>query len=147
MGCPALLQGIFLTQGLNPHLFHLLHWQSGSLPLAPPGNSFAKLVFKDICPMLLDKPSLPETSVTTISLLSRAVQLLSCVRLFVTLWTAAHQASLSITNSQSLLKLVSIELVMPSNHLILCRPLVLLSIWSLFILLGLFFPSFLSVAI
>ena len=97
--------------------------------------------------MLLDKPSLPETSVTTISLLSRAVQLLSCVRLFVTLWTAAHQASLSITNSQSLLKLVSIELVMPSNHLILCRPLVLLSIWSLFILLGLFFPSFLSVAI
>ena len=97
--------------------------------------------------MLLDKPSLPETSVTTISLLSRAVQLLSCVRLFVTLWTAAHQASLSITSSQSLLRLVSIELVMPSNHLILCRPLVLLSIWSLFILLGLFFPSFLSVAI
>ena len=41
-------------------------------------------------------------------------------------WTAAHQASLSITNSQSLLKLMSIELVMPSNHLILCRPLLLL---------------------
>ena len=40
-------------------------------------------------------------------------------------WTAAHQASLSITNSQSLLKLMSIELVMPSNHLILCRPLLL----------------------
>ena len=40
-----------------------------------------------------------------------------------TLWTAAHQASLSITNSQSLLKLMSIESVMPSNHLILCRPL------------------------
>ena len=43
-----------------------------------------------------------------------------------TLWTAAHQASLSITNSQSLLKLMSIELVMPFNHLILCRPLLLL---------------------
>ena len=42
-------------------------------------------------------------------------------------WTAAHQASLSITNSRSLLKLMSIELVMPSNHLILCRPLLLLS--------------------
>ena len=55
-----------------------------------------------------------------------AVQLLSCVRLFVTPWTAAHQASLSITNSRSLLKLMSIELVMPSNHLILCHPLLLL---------------------
>ena len=147
MGCPALLQGIFLTQGLNPHLFRLLRWQSGSLPLAPPGNSFAKLVLKDIYPMLLGNPSLPETSVTTVSLLSRAVQSLSCVPLFVTLWTAAHQASLSITNSQSLLKLMSIELVMSSNHLILCRPLLLLSRWSLFILLGLFFPSFLSIAI
>ena len=55
-----------------------------------------------------------------------SVQWLSRVGLFVTLWTAACQASLSITNSQSLLKLMSIELVMPSNHLILCRPLLLL---------------------
>ena len=55
-----------------------------------------------------------------------SVQLLSCVRLFATPWTAAHQASLSITNSQSLLKLMSIESVMPSNHLILCCPLLLL---------------------
>ena len=54
-----------------------------------------------------------------------SVQLLSCVRLFVTPWTAAHQASLSITNSQRLLKLMSIMLVMPSNHLILCSPLLL----------------------
>ena len=53
-------------------------------------------------------------------------QSLSRVRFFVTPWTAAHQASLSITNSQSLLKLMSIKLVMPSNHLILCRPLLLL---------------------
>ena len=51
---------------------------------------------------------------------------LSHVRLFATPWTAARQASLSITNSQSLLKLMSIESVMPSNHLILCRPLLLL---------------------
>ena len=49
----------------------------------------------------------------------------SHVRLFVTPWTAAHQASLSITNSQSLLKLMSIESVTPSNHLILCHPLLL----------------------
>ena len=55
-----------------------------------------------------------------------SVQLLSHVRLFVTPWTAAHQASLSITNLQSLLKLMSIKSVMPSNHLILCRPLLLL---------------------
>ena len=51
---------------------------------------------------------------------------LSHVRLFATPWTAACQASLSITNSQSLLKLMSIELVMPSSHLIFCRPLLLL---------------------
>ena len=54
-----------------------------------------------------------------------SVQSLSCVRLFVTPWTAARQASLSITNYQSLPKLMSIEPVMPSNHLILCRPLLL----------------------
>ena len=50
------------------------------------------------------------------------------VQLFVTLWTAAHQASLSITNSRSLLKLTSIESVIPSNHLILCHPLLLPSL-------------------
>ena len=50
---------------------------------------------------------------------------LSHIQFFVTPWTVARQASLSITNSQSLLKLMSIELVMPSNHLILCRPLLL----------------------
>ena len=54
------------------------------------------------------------------------VQLLSCVRLFVTPWKASRQASLSNTNSGSLLKLMSIESVMPSNYLILCRPLLLL---------------------
>ena len=54
-----------------------------------------------------------------------SVQLLNRVRLFVTPWTAAHQASLFITNSQNLLKIMSIELVMPSNHLTLCHPLLL----------------------
>ena len=65
----------------------------------------------DVCPFL----PLPFSS----------VQLLGRVRLFATPWAAALQASLSITNSQSLLKLMSIELVMPSNHLILCHPLLL----------------------
>ena len=55
-----------------------------------------------------------------------SVQLLGCVWLFVTPWTAACQASLSITNSRSLLKLMSIQLEMPSNQLILCHPLLLL---------------------
>ena len=54
-----------------------------------------------------------------------SVQLLSRVRLFATPWTAAHQASLSVTNTWSLLKLMSIESVMPSNHLILWHPLIL----------------------
>ena len=55
-----------------------------------------------------------------------SVQSLSRVQLFATPWTAARQASLSITNSRSLLKLMSIKSVMPPNHLILCRPLLLL---------------------
>ena len=55
-----------------------------------------------------------------------SAQSLSPVQLFATPWTAAHQASLPITNSQSLTKLISIESMMPSNHLILCRPLLLL---------------------
>ena len=56
-----------------------------------------------------------------------SVQSLSCIRLFVTPRTAACQASVSITNSWSSLKLMSIELVMPSNHLILCHPFLLLA--------------------
>ena len=59
-------------------------------------------------------------------MLSSSVQSLSCVQLFATPWTAACQSSLSITNSRSLPKLKFIESVMPSNHLILCRPLLLL---------------------
>ena len=68
----------------------------------------------------LGRPSAHSQSV------SQSVQSLSHVRLFETPWTEAHQASLSITNPQSLLKLMSIESVMPSNHLILCHPLLLL---------------------
>ena len=67
--------------------------------------------------MLLEKIAYIEVS---------SVQSLSCVRLFVTPWIAARQASLSITTSQSSPKPMSIELVMPSSHLILCHPLLLL---------------------
>ena len=71
-----------------------------------------------------DKNSLLGREITSVQFSS--FQSLSHVRLFATLWTSACQASLSITNSWSLLKFMSIESVMPSNHLILCRPLLLL---------------------
>ena len=76
------------------------------------------------CPVLLPSvfPSIRVFSNKS-GLLISSVQSLSHVRLFATPWTAARQASLSITNSQSLLNLMSIESVMPSNHLILCHPL------------------------
>ena len=71
-------------------------------------------------------PSPATTKLLYVSILIRSVQLLSHVHLFATPWTAAGQASLSITRSQTLLKLTSIESVMPSNHLVLHRPLLLL---------------------
>ena len=98
VGCHFLLQGIFPTQGWNHHLF-ISCIDNGVLPLAQPG-----------------KPSVQFSS----------IQLLSRVRLFATPWIAAHQPSLSITNSRSLPNLKSIKSVMPSSHLILCRPLLLL---------------------
>ena len=67
-----------------------------------------------------------EYKLTSAVQFSSVVQSLSRVQLFATPWTATHQASLSITNSQSPPKPMSIESVMPSNHLILCRPLLLL---------------------
>ena len=93
MGCHALLQGTSLTQGWNPCLI--------SPVLA--GGSFITSATWEATSHLV-----PHFS---------SVQLLSRVRLFVTPWTAARQASLSITNSQSLPKLMSIESVMPFNHL------------------------------
>ena len=93
VGSCSLLPAIFPTQRSNTGLPY-------SLLAKPPG-----------------KPK--NTGVGSVSL----VQLLSRVRLFATPWIAARQASLSITNSRSLPKLTSIESVMPSNHLILCRPL------------------------
>ena len=99
-------------------------WDSSGVPLFPMGNRI--LYYQRF---LYDLPSqgFGAALVTFVSAswLS-SVQWLSCVRLFGTPWTAACQASLSITNSQSLLKLMSIESVMPSNHLILCQPLFLL---------------------
>ena len=68
---------------------------------------------------------IPKNHTTYLTKVFSSVHLLSCVQLFAIPWTAGHQASLFITNSQSLLKLMSIESVMPSNHFILCHPLLL----------------------
>ena len=89
------------------------------------GVSLVKCHSDQVIPLL--KPSFDKESMLypyngTFS----SVQSLSCVRLFATPWITARQASLSITNSQSSFRLTSIESVMPSSHLILCRPLFLL---------------------
>ena len=86
-----------------------------------------------VTPRWMDTPSVYSGNVATTWNLSFAtfecsVQSLSHVRLFATPWISAGQASLSINNSQSSLRLTSIESVMPSSHLILCRPLLLLPI-------------------
>ena len=94
------------------------------LPFPPPGN----LIDPGIKPEFSVSPALEGGYFTTETLLVVS-QLLSPARLFATPWTAALQASLSFTISQILLKLMSIELVMPSNHLVLCHPLLQPSIF------------------
>jgi len=119
--------------------FSLVFWQCLGTVMAPPGVSFHLLIqdqglvlsailvplilmglcwamsfFQKLCPA-----PFPPITVSSVQLLSR-------VWLFATPWTTAHQVSLCVTNSQSLLKLMSIESVMPFNHLILCHPLLLL---------------------
>ena len=78
------------------------------------------------CHFLLQGILLTRNRTCVSCIVSHSIQSLSRDRLFVTPWIAARQASLSITNSQSSSKLMSIESVMPSSHLILCRPLLLL---------------------
>ena len=97
VGCCAFLQGIFPTQESNQGLLH--------------------------CRRILYQLSYQGSPTYSFS----SLQSLSHIRLFAAPWTAAHQASLFITNSRSSLKLTSTELVMSSNHLILCRPLLLLT--------------------
>ena len=76
--------------------------------------------------MLNERSQTKKSRYCMIPLTFSSVQLFTCVRLFATPWIATHQASLSITNSRSLPKLMSIKSVMPSSHLFLCRPLLLL---------------------
>ena len=137
VGSRSLLQGIFPTQGSNPSLLHsrgiLYHLSHQRRPR----------ILEWVAYLFFRRSSHPrnQTGVSCIaggfftswairgallSYNSASVRSLSHAQFFVTPWTAAHQASLSITNSQSLLKFMYNESVMSPNHLILCRPLLLL---------------------
>ena len=139
VGCHFLLWGNFLTQRSNPCLLHcrqilycLSHQGSplvlklhsiwwGSVAICFSHSLFVlALILSHKLQCFLSKDACIE--VRNFS----SVQSLSCIWPFATTWTAAHQASLSITNSWDSLKLMSIKSVMPSNHLILCHPLLLL---------------------
>ena len=129
-----LLQGIFRTQGLNLCLMCFLHWPLSHLVhyhwatwevLGINQRYVQTCVLKFHIDRLL-LGSFNTDYQESVSHQFSSVQLPSRIWLFVTPWTAARQASLSITNSWSWLKLMSAESVMPSNHLILCRPLLLL---------------------
>ena len=110
--CNPVLLTIVITFNIMATCIHLIH---GSLHPLITFTHFSQQPWKQ-----------PIYSTSTSFLLKVVIQSLSRIRLFVTPWTAAPQASLFFTISQSLLKLMSIESVMPSNHLILCRPLLLL---------------------
>ena len=92
-----------------------------------PGHQYPIMYLSQYCKMIyFDMPAISVSKKCHRNLWFSSVQLLSHVRLFATPWTTVHQASLSITNSRSSLRLTSIESVMPSNHLILSYPLLLL---------------------
>ena len=110
LACHIVCRILTHTQGANWNP-HPLWWKCRVLTTGPPGKFPHRIYFKKYLTLI--------NSVVV-------VQLLSHVQLFATPWTAACQASLSFTISWGLLKLKSIESVMPSNHLILCHPLLLL---------------------
>ena len=105
-------------------------WQKSGESHGPCSEKNAQLhVFTQTCTYSFRELRNPTTG-PRLRILS-SLQSLSHVQLFATSWTTARQASLSITNSQSLLKLMSIESVMPSNHLILCHPLLPPPSWGI----------------
>ena len=101
----------------------ILEWVAISFPRGSPWPLNTLLL--DECFYFFIVMRLLKQQILAFSLIS-SVQSLNHVLLFVTPWTVSHQASLSITNSQSFLKLMSMESIMPFNHLILCHPLLLL---------------------
>ena len=119
VGCHFLLQGVLPTHSSN---LHLLHWQVDSLPLSHQGNSYTLFSEVLISVSLINSLFLAFQHWRACELFVCPVQSLSHVWLFATPWTAACEASLSFTIFRSLLKPMSIELMMPSNHLMLCCP-------------------------
>ena len=111
----SMIQG-GLTRILCPNLLTVWFWIGHSAPLSLFLTWKIQIIM--VIELLWDQTEAP---IMKTALQFSSVQPLSCVWLFVTPWTAAGQASLSITNSQSLLKFISIESVMPSNHHILCH--------------------------
>ena len=121
----------YWKMGFDCQLYHLLaHWAQVTFLLSLNLNCLIRKRTIKCLTALLERLSITPKSTYLLCLLHglklSSVQSLSHVWLFETPWTAACQASLSITNSQSLFKLMSIESVMPSHHLILCHPLLLL---------------------
>ena len=100
----------------------------GAAHKAPPALRSLHEIGENALPLAWELTSLSSLGWAHLFLFS-SLQSLSCVRLFATPWAAARQAALSITNSRSLLKLMSTESLMPSNHLILCHPLLLLPVF------------------
>ena len=113
---PPLINFIFLFAHSVVCLVNTIYWFS----------EWTKMEKRPGYPLFLLKKNFFLLFSTLFLMSISSVQSLSRVQLFETPWTAAHQASMSITNSRSLLKLMSVDLVMPSNHLILCLPLLLL---------------------
>ena len=138
LGCHSLLQGIFPKRDWI-QVFHIAHCRLVLYHLGHKGSPrtlqwIAYSFSKDLLPYPGIEPGSPALQTDSLPAeLPRkpaftdfaVVQLLSHIQIFVTAWPATRQASLSFTNSQSLLKLLSIELVMTSNHLVLCHSLLL----------------------
>ena len=131
VGCHFLLQGIFLTQGLNPRFLNSSAGKESARNARDPGliPELERSPGEGIgYPLQYSRASLAAQLVKNLPAMGEfsSAQSLSRVWLFVTPRIAAHQASLSITNCRSLPKPMSIELVMPSNDLMLCHPFLLL---------------------
>ena len=124
VSCHFLLQGIFLTQESNSCILHC-RWILYCLATRKAQGYFRQHIDKS-CFFIHSVTLSFDSTFNQFKFSISSVQLLTHVQLFVTPWTAACQVSLSITNSLSLLKLMSIESMIPSNHLILCCPILLL---------------------
>ena len=123
--CPIKLQGGLIECRLLFTSFHSHYWRTEPLCVLRKNSTF---LLGQLLYLLIHSKHLKTRLICYLlySFQFSSVHWLSCIQLFATPWTATCEAFLSITNSQSLLKFMSTESMMPSNHLILCRPLLLL---------------------